>query len=99
MKFVFILEEKAWPKAAMCRALQVSTSGFYEWQRRPVSDHAKEDERLPRLLSDCISVGGMPVTNKMLASSNACGPIAISPHAPNANPYTAYPSHTHHSKK
>ena len=46
MRFAFILEEKAWPKAAMCRVLQVSTAGFYAWQRRPPSEHAKDDERL-----------------------------------------------------
>lgn len=50
MRFAFILEEKAWPKAAMCRVLQVSTAGFYAWQRRPASDHAKDDERLKVLI-------------------------------------------------
>jgi putative transposase len=50
MKFAFILEEKAWPKVTMCRVLQVSTSGFYEWQRRPVSDRVKEDQRLKVLI-------------------------------------------------
>ncbi len=29
----------------------------------------------------------------------ACGTIAIRPAAPNARQYTAYPIHTHHSKK
>ena len=50
MKFAFILAEKAWPKVTMCRVLQVSTSGFYEWQRRPVSDRVKEDQRLKVLI-------------------------------------------------
>ena len=36
----------------------------------------------------------MPVTPKMLARMIACGTSAIRPHAPNANPYTAYPIHT-----
>ena len=50
MRFAFILEEKAWPKATMCRVLQVSESGFYAWQQRPASDHAKDDERLKVLI-------------------------------------------------
>lgn len=50
MRFAFIQSEKAWPKAAMCRVLQVSTAGFYAWQRRPPSEHAKEDDRLKVLI-------------------------------------------------
>ena len=34
----------------MCRVLQVSTAGFYAWQRRPPSEHAKEDDRLKVLI-------------------------------------------------
>ena len=29
MRFAFIQTEKAWPKAAMCRVMQVSTAGFF----------------------------------------------------------------------
>ena len=30
----------------MCQVLRVSSSGFYEWLGRPVSNHAREDQRL-----------------------------------------------------
>lgn len=50
MRFAFILEEKAWPKATMCRVLQVSSAGYYAWQRRPASNHAKDDDRLKVLI-------------------------------------------------
>jgi len=53
----------------------------------------------PRLRNDCASVGGMPVTPKIDPKMMSCGTIATSPHGANATPYTAYPSHTHHSKK
>ncbi|HEY4244830.1 MAG TPA: IS481 family transposase [Kofleriaceae bacterium] len=41
----------------------------------------------------------LPTMNKIEHSSNACGTIAIAPYGQNATPYTAYPNHTHHSKK
>jgi putative transposase len=34
----------------MCRVLEVSRSGFYEWLRKPLSDRAREDQRLLRLI-------------------------------------------------
>jgi len=34
----------------MCRLLDVAPSGYYEWLHHPVSDHAKEDARLLRLI-------------------------------------------------
>ncbi len=44
MRFSFILTEKAlYPVALMCRLLQVSRSGFYEWVKRGPSKRAKRD--------------------------------------------------------
>jgi len=34
----------------MCAALEVSRSGFYEWLRNPVSDRARENQRLVALI-------------------------------------------------
>ena len=34
----------------MCRLLGVARSGYYEWLKNPVSDRAKEDARLLRLI-------------------------------------------------
>ena len=43
----------------------------------------------PRERSDCASVGGMPVTPKMLARMIACGASATRPHGAYAKPATA----------
>lgn len=34
----------------MCRLLEVAPSGYYAWLKKPVSDRAKEDKRLLRLI-------------------------------------------------
>ena len=49
--YSFIAEEKAdsscpWSVAEMCRTLGVSRQGFYDWERRPPSDHAITDRLL-----------------------------------------------------
>jgi len=47
MRFRFIDAEKAdYPIRLLCRCLAVSRSGFYAWQKRPVSARAKQDARL-----------------------------------------------------
>lgn len=47
MKFGFIEAEKVtWPVRPMCRALDVSSSGYYAWCSRPKSTHESEDVRL-----------------------------------------------------
>jgi putative transposase len=43
---------------AMCRALQVSRSGYYEWLRNPVSNRSREDQRLLRLIRASYTASG-----------------------------------------
>ena len=51
MRFRFIVVEKAAHSVTMlCRCLRVTRSGFYAWQRRPESTHARDDRRLKVLV-------------------------------------------------
>jgi putative transposase len=51
MRFRFILVEKAEHSVTiLCRCLGVTRSGFYAWQRRPESRHARDDRRLKVLV-------------------------------------------------
>jgi len=47
VRFAWIATEKASaPLSALCRALRVTRSGFYAWQRRPASTHVVRDAEL-----------------------------------------------------
>ena len=47
MKFAFIAEKaEEFGVVELCRALGVSTSGYYAWKARPASAHALEDQKL-----------------------------------------------------
>lgn len=51
MRFRFIVVEKAEHSITiLCRCLCVTRSGFYAWQRRPESTHARDDRRLKVLV-------------------------------------------------
>jgi putative transposase len=50
-KYAFIKTHRnEFDTATMCRVLQVSRSGFYEWLRHPLSERAREDQRLLALI-------------------------------------------------
>lgn len=44
--------------AALCRALRVSRSGFYQWLHKPLSDRAIEDQRLLELVRASYAASG-----------------------------------------
>jgi len=46
------------PIRPMCRTLRVPTSGYYAWIRKPLSDHAIEDERLLGLIRESYTASG-----------------------------------------
>jgi transposase InsO family protein len=51
MRFTFIAAQKAEHTVSiLCRCLQVTRSGFYAWQGRPESTHARDDRRLKVLV-------------------------------------------------
>ena len=51
VKYAFIKAHRSeFDTAVLCRLLDVSRSGFYEWLRHPLSDRAGEDQRLLGLI-------------------------------------------------
>jgi transposase InsO family protein len=51
VKYAFVRAEKArWPVRILCRVLGVAPSGYYAWENRPPSEHAKTDQRLAVLI-------------------------------------------------
>src|SRR5204862_8321090 len=51
MRFTFSAAKRAEHTVSiLCRCLRVTRSGFYAWQRRPESTHARDDRRLQVLV-------------------------------------------------
>lgn len=59
MKYAFIDSNRRLFKiSSLCRVLQVSRSGFYDWIHRPVSLRAQEDARLLKLIQASYDASG-----------------------------------------
>jgi transposase InsO family protein len=53
MMYRFVERERAsYPVATMCRVLEVSTSGFWAWSKRPPSARARSDAELTDTIRD-----------------------------------------------
>jgi transposase InsO family protein len=58
MRFAFILVEKArYPVRFLCRALEVSPSGFYAWLGRDASERSQDEAALLIEIRDCVKMG------------------------------------------
>jgi putative transposase len=57
MKFAFIVKHRnVWPVAWLCKALDVSRSGFHAWLRRGPSLRAQlDDELTPRIRASFVA--------------------------------------------
>ena len=79
MKYAWIAAQRgSWPVRTMCQVLDVSSSGFYEWLRRPASCRTQEDARLTQCIqqsferSGC-SYGSPRVWHDLRAAGESCG--------------------------
>jgi putative transposase len=76
VRFAFIAAEKAFPIAAVCRALQVTPSGFYAWRSRAPSQRKLDDDRLRVLVHEAFQRGrgayGSPRVHQALRRRGVC---------------------------
>ena len=74
MRFTFIAAKKVEHTVSiLCRCLRVTRSGFYAWQRRPESMHARDDRRLKVLVRASFegsSIGAAARAFTRICSSN-----------------------------
>ena len=79
MKYAFIVRHRdVWPTRVMCRAKNVSASGFYEWFGRPASEHSQTDARLTRSIRESFELsdrtyGSPRVWHDLRAAGEQCG--------------------------
>jgi len=79
VKYAFIVRHRdVWSTRAMCRAMNVSTSGFYEWFGRPISEQSQTDARLTRSIRQSFELsdgtyGSPRVWHDLRAAGEHCG--------------------------
>ncbi|MBS1835518.1 MAG: IS3 family transposase [Acidobacteria bacterium] len=79
MKYAYIARHRrTWPTRLMCRLLDVSPSGFYEWSGRGPSGRSQEDARLTRSIRQSFersdgTYGSPRVWHDLRAAGERCG--------------------------
>lgn len=79
MKYAFIVRHRGvWPTRVMCRAMNVSASGFYEWFGRAASEHSQPDAGLTRSIRESFELtdrtdGSPRVWHDLKAAGEQCG--------------------------
>lgn len=79
VKYAFIVRHRdVWPTRVMCRAMNVSASGFYEWFGRAASEHSQTDARLTRSIRESFELsdrtyGSPRVWHDLKAAGEQCG--------------------------
>ena len=79
MRFAFVAKHRSiWPVAWLCKALDVSRSGFHAWLTRSPSKRAQEDGRLLALVRQSFIIsdrtyGARRVWHDVLAEGFDCG--------------------------
>jgi putative transposase len=82
-KYEFIDAQKAhYPIVKMCQWVQVSRSGYYEWQDRPASATARRREQLKRLVAAIFAVsdgtyGYRRVHAQLVRQGDGCSPELV----------------------
>jgi len=84
VKYGFIARHRSvWPTRTMCRVMEVSPSGFYEWLGRTPSQRSQDDSRLTRLIRESFELsdrtyGSPRVWHDLRALGEACGKNRVS---------------------
>jgi putative transposase len=79
LKFAFVARHRSvWPARVMCRLLQVSASGFYEWLERPPSARSLANARLLMRIRESFALsqqtyGSPRIWKDMVVAGEACG--------------------------
>ena len=79
MKFAFVAKHRGiWPVVWLCRALDVSTSGFHDWLNRKPAKKTLEDEVIARVVRQSFiasdrTYGARRVWHDVLAEGFNCG--------------------------
>jgi len=79
MRFAFVAKHRSiWPVAWLCKALDVSRSGFHAWLNRSPSKHSRYDEALmtqmrTSFLASDRTYGARRVWHDILAEGFSCG--------------------------